>query len=75
MSIETSLTETLISGGREETILVSLVKSNYHSSIPGERLINIAGPVSLKTLEEIVSIVKKECKLITLDDGDVAIIV
>lgn len=46
--------EALFTGGREVTPEVKLVPSNYHASLPGEKLVLISGPVSLGTLRDIL---------------------
>lgn len=49
-----------VTGGREETVMVEFVPSNYHNKNPGEKLVTIEGAVSSKTLKEIISMLDQE---------------
>jgi len=50
-------------GGRENTVEVELVESNYHSKEPNEQLLQFSGPVSIQTLEEILNWARAELTL------------
>lgn len=49
-----------VTGGREETVMIEFVPSNYHNRNPGEKLVKIEGAVSSKTLKEIISMLDQE---------------
>jgi hypothetical protein len=48
------MNETAFTGGRENTVTVKLVDSNYHGAVKGEKQLLISGPVSLDTLRDIL---------------------
>jgi hypothetical protein len=59
----------LFTNGRESSIEACLVPSNYHDPIKGEVQLQIDGPVSLETLETIVSWFRNSTKKVTLEGG------
>lgn len=63
-----------ITGGREESVMVKLVQSNYHAKEPNEMLLSFSGPVSLGTLKEVFGWLDERANLITKNKEELIIL-
>ena len=50
----------IMTGGREASVEIEFVDSNYHAKNPGEKLVKIEGAVSAETLNDIILLLNLE---------------
>ena len=73
-AIDSGLPSIMLTGGREQTPIISLVPSNYHDKEPGEMLIRIDGAVSINTLLEAIEWAKSNAVTLKMEIGETVLL-